>query len=97
MALTQEKFNITKLGAQGDELTGFVDVNFLLWHSKGAVAGDDLIVKDSAGNILWVDTADAANYKNFCPIKNRVNGVDADTMDSGELFIYKEAEFPMQV
>ena len=92
MAVTQSTFSVVKMGAQGDAITGLIDVNFLYWHSKGAAADDDLVVSDSLGNILWVDTADGARYKNFCPLKQRVNGITVTTMDTGELYVYKETE-----
>lgn len=97
MAITQSTFNIIKMGAGSDALTGLRNVNFILWHSKGAVAGDDLLIKDAAGNELWADTADAANYKNFCPIKNTVNGITLTTMDSGTVYVYLEKEYPGNV
>lgn len=97
MAVTQENTIVIKMGAAADAITGFINVNFLYWHSKGAAADEDLVVSDAAGNILWVDTADQARYKNFCPIKNKVNGITVTTMDSGELYVYKVAEWPMQV
>ena len=97
MAITQRQTIVIKCGTGGDAVTGIIGVNFLLWHAKAAVAGDDLLVKDAAGNEIWADTADAANYKNFCPLKNKVNGITVTTMDSGVLYIYQEAEIPMQV
>lgn len=97
MAVTQERFNVVKLGAQGDEIKGVISINYLYWQSKTSLLGDDLLVKDSDENILWQDTADSLHYDNFLPLKNRVNGVKATVMDSGELYIYKEAEIPMQV
>ena len=97
MAVSQSNTIIAKLGAVGDEVKGLIDVNFLYWHAKAASADDDLQVEDSDGNIIWVDTADGQDYKNFFPLKNTVNGVKAAVMDSGELFIYKVAEKPLQV
>ena len=92
MAVTQSTFNIIKMGAAADAITGLRKVNFLLWHAKAAAAGHDLVVSDAAGNVIWVDTADGANYKNFCPLKNTVNGITVTTMDSGELYVYLEIE-----
>jgi len=92
MAVTQSTFNVIKMGAAADAITGLINVNFLYWHSKAAAADDDLVVSDSLGNILWVDTADGARYKNFCPLKQRVNGITVTTMDTGELYVYKETE-----
>jgi len=97
MAVTQSAFNVVKLALQGDERKGIIDVNFLYWQNKTGGADEDLKVTDSDGNTLWVDTADGVNYDNFCPLKNTVNGVKATVMDSGELYIYKQAEIPMQV
>lgn len=97
MAVTQAQTNVIKMGAAADAITGFYRVNFLYWHSKAAVAGNDLLVSDAAGNELWSDTADAARYKNFCPIKNQVNGITVTTMTTGELFVYLEKELPGQV
>ena len=97
MAVTQANFIVIKMGAALDAITGLYKVNFLYWHSKVAAADHDLLVSDAAGNELWSDTADAARYKNFCPIKNVINGITVTTMDSGELYVYLEAEWPMQV
>jgi len=89
---TQKTFIVSILNAQGDVYTGLVDVNFLLWEASGAGAGNALLVSDSDGNVIWPDHADGANYKNFCPLKNRVNGIVATTMAAGKLYIYKETE-----
>jgi len=97
MAVTQENFIVTVMSATADAITGPIKVNFLLWHSKVAAADHDLLVSDADGNVLWSDTADAARYKNFCPLKNQVNGITVTTMDSGELYIYKIKEMPGQV
>ena len=48
MAVTQSTFNVIKMGAAADAITGLIDVNFLYWHSKAAAADDDLVVV-----ILW--------------------------------------------
>lgn len=97
MAVTQGAYSVVKLALQGDELTGSIDVNFLRWQNKAGGADEDLKVTDSDGNTLWVDTADGVNYDNFCPLKNTTNGVKATVMTSGELYVYKQAEIPMQV
>ncbi len=96
MAVTQEKTAVVKFSTVGDAITGNINVNFIEWHSKTAAADDDLVITDTAGNILWVDTADGIDYKNFCPLKNTVNGIIILTMDSGEVFVYKAAELPGQ-
>lgn len=97
MAVTQTQTNVVKFTAVADAITEEVDVNFLYWVNKTGGADEDLVVTDTAGNILWVDTADAVNYHNFCPLKNKVTGIIAQTLDSGVLYVYKEAEIPMQV
>ena len=96
MAVTQSTSIVIKMSAAADAVTGIINVNFLLWHSPTANAGDTLLVKDAAGNVLWADNADGTYYKNFCPLKNRVNGITITTMTSGTLYVYKAAELPGQ-
>jgi len=96
MAVTQSTTAVIKMAAQADAVTGIIDVNFLYWHSPGANVGDTLLVKDAAGNTIWADNADGANYKSYCPLKNKVNGITVTTMTSGTLYVYKEAELPGQ-
>jgi hypothetical protein len=83
------QFGVVKLAAVSDTLSGTIYCNFLYWVSKAASAGDDLLVKDSDGNILWEDSADGANYSAYCPLKMKIDGINAYTLDSGSLYVYK--------
>lgn len=73
---------------EGDELTGVLFVKYLRWVSPGATAGDVLTVKDKDGNVLFASVADGSNFIDMMPIKEEVNGVDVDTLDSGTVFVH---------
>lgn len=89
MTPTDGQFGVVGMTAGSDELAGDVYVNFLYWVSKGASAGDDLSITDSDDNVLWVDSADAANYSAVYPLKMKCNGVKVGTIDSGTLYVVK--------
>lgn len=90
MAVTQLDTPVIKMAAESDALTGLVvDVNYLHWVSKGAIAGDDLLVSDVNGDIIWEEVADGANYSKLFVLKHPVNGLVVTTMDSGTLYVIK--------
>ena len=94
MGVTQETTPVIKMAAEGDAISDvladpIVDVAFLLWVSKTAIAGDDLLVSDGAGNEIWPDVADGANYTKLFVLKHPVNDLTVTTMDSGALFVIK--------
>ena len=94
MAVTQETTPVVKMAAQGDAMSDvladpIVDVNYLLWISKAATAGDDLLVSDGAGNEIWPDIADGANYTKLFVLKHPIKDLTVTTMDSGALYVIK--------
>lgn len=91
MAVTQEDYPIIKMSAQGDQLAGVEDVNYLHWISKGAIAGDDLLAVDDDDNVVWEEVADGANYSKIHITKHPINKLKVTTMDSGTLYVIKKA------
>ncbi len=90
MAVTQENMPVVKMTGAADALTGAVDVNYLHWVSKGATAGDDLLVQDADDNTIWEDVADGAYFSKQFVLKHPVNGLKVTTLDSGTLYVIKE-------
>ena len=95
MAVTQYTTPVIKMAAQGDAMSDvladpIVDVNYLHWVSKGATAGDDLLVKDTDGNTIWEEVADGAYFSKLHVIKHPINDLTVTTMDSGTLYVVKE-------
>jgi len=66
-----------------------VDVEYLHWVSKGATVGDDLLVSDGAGNVIWEDVADVINFSRIHVLKHPVNDLTVTVMDSGTLYVIK--------
>ena len=95
MGVTQGSTPVIKCATQGDIINstyvpgGIVDANYLLWVSKAAVAGDDLLVSDGAGNEIWPDIADGANYTKLFVLKHPIKDLTVTTMDSGALYVIK--------
>ena len=65
----------------------------MIWYP--AAADNDLVVKDSLGNILWVTRAitGAPNYESsgaeyINDLDKWVNGINVETIDGGVLKIY---------
>lgn len=68
-------------------------IDYMLWEP--AAADDDLVVKDSHGNILWQIRASAGcpGHEDFAQQKSEhmcrwVNGINIETIDGGMLYIY---------
>ena len=94
MAVTQETTPVVKMAAEGDAMSDvladpIVDVEYMQWFSKGAIAGDDLLVSDGAGNEIWAEVADGANFSKLHILKHPVNDLTVTVMDSGALFVIK--------
>jgi hypothetical protein len=58
------------------------------WVTKGATAGDECILKDENGEILFHSVASGANYVDSFEL-NRQAKLTVSTLDSGELFLYE--------
>jgi len=91
MALGATDTNIVSMTAAADEITGTYFVNFFYWFSKSAIAGDDLSVTDTAGNVIWNCVADGSNFIKLFPVKTYVTGVKVATIDSGTLYVVKQS------
>ena len=89
MAITQAGKNIIKMTAANDALTENIDILFLHWYSKGASAGDDLLVVDADGDTVWQEVADGSNFSRIFPIKNRINKLKVSTIDTGTLYVVR--------
>ena len=95
MGVTQGSTPVVKCGAEADVISsvyvpnGIVDVAYLLWVSKTAIAGDDLLVSDGDGNEIWPDIADGANYTKLFVLKHPVKDLTVTVMDSGALYVIK--------
>ena len=93
MAVTQKTYPIIKMATEADQLDGVEDINYLHWVSKGATAGDDLLVVDDDDNVVWEEVADGVNYSKIHIIKHPVNKLKITTMDSGTLYVIKKTPY----
>lgn len=95
MAVTQYTTPVIKMAAQGDAISDvladpIVPVNYAMWVSKGATAGDDLLISDGDGNTIIEDVADGAYFSKIYVLKHPFNDVVVTTMDSGTFYLVKE-------
>jgi hypothetical protein len=74
---------------QGDTFAGPLCCVGFYWHSKGASAGDDLLISDGDGDAIWADSATGANYSNYFPFYNTVDTLTVTTLDSGTFTIIR--------
>jgi hypothetical protein len=88
MAVTQEYFFNIKMTAAGDQLKNDVDVNYLQLIAKGAIAGDDFLVEDGDGNVIWEEVADGANFSKQFVVKHRVKNLKLVTLDTAGAKLY---------
>jgi hypothetical protein len=62
------------------------------WVSKAATAGDEVLLKDAAGNVKWHSVAGGSNYveeSHFLPDQEHSwVGLTATTIGSGTVYIY---------
>ena len=95
MGVTQENTPVIKCAAAADVINstyvpgGIVDVEYMHWVSKGATVGDDLLVSDGAGNVLWEDVADVVNVSKLHVLKHPVKDLTVTTMTTGTLYVIK--------
>ena len=91
MAVTGNAIGILKMTASADAVLGKMKIDFIRWVGA-TTAGHSCILKDTAGNVLFESEADGANFIDVHSLPLVVDGIDVDTMDSGTLYIYQNAE-----
>ena len=95
MPVTQANSPVIKCSIATDVINstyvpgGIVDVEYMHWVSKGATVGDDLLISNGAGEVLWEDVADIVNVSKLHVLKHPVNDLTVTTMDSGTLYVIK--------
>lgn len=77
-------FDNTNAGAK----TALTFIKKVRWVSKTATAGDQVILKDEAGNVVWESCAPAANFTDKDDL-NRQATFTVDTITSGHLYLYE--------
>ena len=88
MAVTYDTLQrIYAFSSATDALAGKQRVERLYWISKGCTVGDDLLVVDTASNVLWAPVADDTNINLAFVINGPVEGIRLKTHDSGTLYI----------
>jgi len=96
MPVTQASTPVIKCSAETDVIDstkvpgGITDVNYCMWVSKDAIAGDDLLVSDGDGNTLIEDVADGAYFSKIYVLKHPIKDLTITTMDSGTFYVVKE-------
>ena len=63
-------------------------VKSIRWDAESAVAGNNAVVQDSNGKVLWSSTASGANYTEEAILETMwSNGFKVPTLDAGILYI----------
>jgi len=91
MAVTGESIGIIKMTAAADAVAKKMKIDFIRWVGAAA-ADDELILTDTAGNTIFESIANAGNFIDIHTIPVVVDGIIAATLDSGTLYIYKNAD-----
>lgn len=98
-APTQVTNTVIMFDAAGQELTTIkFRIDAIVWASsedagRDIAADDDMLLKDAEGNVVVGKRAEAAGdgLELAIPGGIIVNGVDADVLDGGKLFLIGEA------
>lgn len=95
MAVTRKSYVITMTAASDEIATPLRGT--LRWVSKGATAGDDILVVQSSANggdgssTVWESMAAGANYKEeSLPGQYYPHGIKVSVIDSGTLYFYEQ-------
>lgn len=70
------------------DVTLRVNIAAMRWVSNAASAGDQVVVKDGTGKIVWETRATGANYVEETRMPYRSTGLAVTTLTSGTLYIY---------
>ena len=73
--------------ASGD-ITELVFIKKVRWVAKGATLGDQCVLKDNNGEILWESVATYVNWTDSSDL-NRLVAVTVATLSSGTLYLYE--------
>lgn len=87
MAITQEGKLEIILGAEGDVLTRKVFLRYVRWVG-GTTAGHTCVLRDGGGTVFFESIADGNYFIDVHPLFRWVNGVTADTLGSGKVYLY---------
>lgn len=72
---------------QGDTYTERLWVKYIRWVNA-TTAGHELKILDNEGGSIGRSFADGQYFTDLIPIFGWVNGIDLDTLDSGEVYVY---------
>jgi hypothetical protein len=89
MAVTDHGGGLYEMNAAADTLgaTTTLYIDWIEWISKGATAGDDLLVQDGDGNTIQPGVADGANFHQIYPVKQVYTDITLATIDSGSILV----------
>jgi hypothetical protein len=69
--------------------TDDIYIHALRWVSTAASAGDQVVVTNAAGDVVWEAFATGANYTEESQVPLRItDGLAVPTLDSGILYLY---------
>ena len=89
MALAGTNTNVITMTSAADTITGKVILETIRWI--GTTAGDDLIIDDSAGNLVFQSKAETNNFTDSMSFSHMVfDGLVIDTIDSGTVYVYRK-------
>ena len=75
------------LGTQGDADSRSFFVTWVRWNGA-TTAGHALVLRDTAGNLVFASEADGANFIDIQPIFKVVKGLSLATMQSGTCYVF---------
>lgn len=87
MSVSGLEHQIACFTAPGDSISGRHLLKHIRWVGA-TTSGHALIIKDSAGVVIFDSLADGSNYIDVHPFYRIVDGIVIDTMQSGRVYAY---------
>lgn len=78
--------NIICFSNAADAVDRELVVNFLYWVGTAIADTDDLLVVDTLSNTIWEAVSTSADYHQYFPLKNKVQGLRVKTLDHGKVY-----------
>ena len=88
MAFSGDFGKVAISSTAGDSLSGRFVIDNIRW-AEGVAAGDEAIIKDSSGNIIFQAKISVANVDVVANYQDGlfIDGIDIDTLGSGKVLI----------
>lgn len=87
MAVGQTTTQVVTMTEAADTLAGNSIVEGMRWIAD--TAGDDLVVDDGSGNVIWTAKAETNDFTDVIMFGPQMfSDITVDTIDSGTLYVY---------